>query len=191
MNGLPGTCARDTPTEKSPGAQIRREAPSKTPSTTQTSRSAPWISRQLKITTSWFVGFFCDSHTGCTPSTVITRIEWRYLEGPATQGTPPARPGTGASVHPKAKGIERIRVSLHRPADGTGDILVVYDDGQEDMVGSVSRTEVGSRSGKGWKADLWDAHPSLAEGHVTWKRTARELGDCLTGSVRATGPWWE
>ena len=145
-------------------------------------------------TPDWFVGFFCDSHKNCTPSTVITRIEWRYLEGPATQGTTPARlarPGTEASVHPKAEGIGRIRVSLHRPADGAGDILAVWDDGQEDMVGSASRTEGGSRSGKGWKADLWAAHPSLEEGHVTWKRTGRELGDCLTGSVRAVGPWWE
>jgi hypothetical protein len=25
-----------------------------------------------------FIKFFCDSHAGCTPSTVITRIQWRY-----------------------------------------------------------------------------------------------------------------
>lgn len=73
----------------------------------------------------------------------------------------------------------------------SGDIPAVWDDGQEDMVGSAFRVENGSRSGKGWKADLWAAHPSLKEGHATWQRTARELGDCLTGSVRATGPWWE
>ena len=48
------------------------------------------------------------------------------------------------------------------------------------MVGSAFRVENGSRSGKGWKADLWAAHPSLKEGHATWQRTARELGDCLT-----------
>jgi hypothetical protein len=146
-------------------------------------------------TPAWFIGFFCDSHKGCTPDTVITRIEWRYLEGPATPGTPSARQAgqteTGASVHPKAKGIERIRVSLHRPADGTGDILAVWDDGREDMVGSAFRTESSSRSGKGWNADLWAAHPSLEEGHATWRRTARELGHCLTGSVQAAGPWWE
>ena len=41
-------------------------------------------------------------------------------------------PETGTSEHPRVQGIERIRVSLHRPADGTRDILVVWDDGQED-----------------------------------------------------------
>lgn len=94
-------------------------------------------------------------------------------------------------MHPKAEGIERIRVSLHRPADGPGDILVVWDDGQEDMVGSAFRAESGSPVEPGWRANLWSAHPSLDEGHITWKRTARELGDCLTGSVRTAGPWWE
>ncbi|MGN2634595.1 hypothetical protein ACTD5D_30940 [Nocardia takedensis] len=27
-----------------------------------------------------FVDFFCRTHTGCTPQTVITRIQWRYLD---------------------------------------------------------------------------------------------------------------
>ncbi len=27
-----------------------------------------------------FVDFFCRSHTGCTPESTITRIQWRYLE---------------------------------------------------------------------------------------------------------------
>lgn len=98
--------------------------------------------------------------------------------------------GDTPGAHPKAAGIDRIRVSLHRPADGTGDILAVWDDGQ-DAVGSAFRAEGGSRPGQGRQADLWAAHPSLAEGHVTWKPTVRELGDCLTGSVRAAGPWWE
>lgn len=26
-----------------------------------------------------FVRFFCNTHKGCTPATVVTRIEWRYL----------------------------------------------------------------------------------------------------------------
>lgn len=26
-----------------------------------------------------FVTFFCGSHKGCTPETVVTRIEWRYV----------------------------------------------------------------------------------------------------------------
>ncbi|MGY2025787.1 hypothetical protein [Nocardia gipuzkoensis] len=26
-----------------------------------------------------FVEFFCRSHKGCTPDTVVTRIRWRYL----------------------------------------------------------------------------------------------------------------
>lgn len=28
-----------------------------------------------------FVEFFCDSHKGCMPDSVVTRIEWRYLDG--------------------------------------------------------------------------------------------------------------
>jgi hypothetical protein len=31
-----------------------------------------------------FVEFFCDSHKGCTPSSDVTRIEWRYLDGTET-----------------------------------------------------------------------------------------------------------
>lgn len=27
-----------------------------------------------------FVEFFCRSHSGCTPDTVVTRIHWRYLD---------------------------------------------------------------------------------------------------------------
>lgn len=46
-------------------------------------------------------------------------------------------------------------------------------------------------SARGWQADLWDAHPSLTEGRVTWKPTTRELGETLTDSVKAIGPWWE
>ncbi|WP_236949366.1 hypothetical protein [Mycolicibacterium goodii] len=29
-----------------------------------------------------FVAFFCSSHKGCRPDSVVTRIEWRYLEAP-------------------------------------------------------------------------------------------------------------
>ena len=28
-----------------------------------------------------FVTFFCATHKGCTPTTEVTRIEWRYIEG--------------------------------------------------------------------------------------------------------------
>lgn len=31
------------------------------------------------MTAAEFVVFFCASHKGCKPDTVITRIEWRYL----------------------------------------------------------------------------------------------------------------
>lgn len=148
----------------------------------------------FEMTPAEFVSFFCGTHKGCRPDSEITRIEWRYLDGPATPGAQSAhesgRPETGTSVHPAAEGIERIRVSLHRPADGTGDIIAVCDGGLELMVGAAARTEAGTRSGRGWRADLWAAHPSLAEGHPTWRRTASELGDSLTGSVRAAGPWW-
>lgn len=34
-------------------------------------------------TPAWFIKFFCASHKGCTPATVVTRIRWRYLEGAA------------------------------------------------------------------------------------------------------------
>jgi hypothetical protein len=27
----------------------------------------------------WFVDFFCQSHKGCTPRTIITRIEFKYV----------------------------------------------------------------------------------------------------------------
>lgn len=147
------------------------------------------------MTPAEFVAFFCRTHHGCSPETEVTRIEWLYLDGPLTPGTPPAheggQPEAGASVHPRAAGIERIRVSLHRPADGTGDIVAVCDGGAELIVGQVTRTEANSRCGQGWQADLWAAHPSLAEEHATWKRTAPELAACLTGSVRDAGPWWE
>ncbi|MEV0294230.1 hypothetical protein [Nocardia sp. NPDC050710] len=29
-----------------------------------------------------FVAFFCRAHTRCTPQTVVTRIQWRYLHAP-------------------------------------------------------------------------------------------------------------
>ncbi|MGN2640598.1 hypothetical protein ACTD5D_31400 [Nocardia takedensis] len=29
-----------------------------------------------------FVAFFCRTHTGCTPESVVTRIQWRYLDNP-------------------------------------------------------------------------------------------------------------
>lgn len=28
-----------------------------------------------------FVDFFCSTHNGCLPSSVVTRIEWRYIDG--------------------------------------------------------------------------------------------------------------
>lgn len=36
------------------------------------------------MTPSEFVTFFCASHKGCEPSTVVTRIEWRYLQDGVT-----------------------------------------------------------------------------------------------------------
>lgn len=30
----------------------------------------------------WFVRFFCNTHSGCTPATTVTRIEWCYLDQP-------------------------------------------------------------------------------------------------------------
>jgi len=31
------------------------------------------------MTPQQFVEFFCNSHTGCAPDSMVTRIEWRYL----------------------------------------------------------------------------------------------------------------
>lgn len=28
----------------------------------------------------WFVGFFCSTHKGCEPTSMVTRIEWKYLD---------------------------------------------------------------------------------------------------------------
>lgn len=30
-----------------------------------------------------FIRFFCETHKGCQPDSVVTRIEWRYLDGAA------------------------------------------------------------------------------------------------------------
>lgn len=27
-----------------------------------------------------FVGFFCNSHKGCTPDSKVSRIEWKYID---------------------------------------------------------------------------------------------------------------
>lgn len=32
------------------------------------------------MTSAEFVRFFCDSHKGCRPESVVTRIEWRYVD---------------------------------------------------------------------------------------------------------------
>lgn len=32
-------------------------------------------------TPSRFIAFFCESHKGIGPESLVTRIEWRYLEG--------------------------------------------------------------------------------------------------------------
>jgi hypothetical protein len=74
----------------------------------------------LEMTPAEFVSFFCRTHKGCRPDSEVTRIKWRYVDSPVTQGAPPAhagRPGMGTSVHPAAEGIERIRV---RPAPPAG-----------------------------------------------------------------------
>jgi len=32
------------------------------------------------MTPAQFIEFFCSTHKGCTPSTEVTRIRWRYLD---------------------------------------------------------------------------------------------------------------
>lgn len=84
-----------------------------------------------EMTPAEFVSFFCGTHRGCGPADEVTRIEWRYLDGPVFPGSHPVhgvgRPETGTSPHPMASGIERIQAILHRPADGTGEILALRD----------------------------------------------------------------
>ena len=45
------------------------------------------------MTPAEFVAFFCGSHKGCTPSTEVTRIEWRWAGEPAVCGQPEASRG--------------------------------------------------------------------------------------------------
>ena len=40
-----------------------------------------------------FVKFFCDSHKGCTPASLVTRVQWRYLLGRWTLNTDSTRYG--------------------------------------------------------------------------------------------------
>ncbi|WP_231982987.1 hypothetical protein [Nocardia sp. 852002-20019_SCH5090214] len=35
-----------------------------------------------EMTPAQFGEFFCGSHTGCTPDSMVTRIRWRYLDDP-------------------------------------------------------------------------------------------------------------
>jgi hypothetical protein len=53
------------------------------------------------MTPEQFVEFFCRTHKGCTRATVVTRIEWRYVEVRCCpecggSGTFPADPGGDA-----------------------------------------------------------------------------------------------
>lgn len=54
-----------------------------------------------QMTPAQFVGFFCDTHRGCLPSTEVTVIKWRYLDLPADNAVAgpaavTARPEPGA-----------------------------------------------------------------------------------------------
>jgi hypothetical protein len=37
-----------------------------------------------QMTVTAFVSFFCETHKGCEPGTVVTRIQWAYPDGPAS-----------------------------------------------------------------------------------------------------------
>jgi hypothetical protein len=39
------------------------------------------VSEGFGMSPSGFVEFFCRTHKGCGPDTIVTRIEWRYLDG--------------------------------------------------------------------------------------------------------------
>jgi hypothetical protein len=36
-----------------------------------------------QMTPTGFVSFFCETHQGCEPGTLVTRIQWAYPGGPA------------------------------------------------------------------------------------------------------------
>lgn len=85
---------------------------------------------------------------------------------------------------------EFARIAIITSA-GTGVILAVYGNGTEEQVGTVTRTESRPGSSRGWEADLWASHPSLARDRLRWSPTAKALAKSLTDSVKAKGPWWE
>lgn len=71
-----------------------------------------------------FVRFFCDHHKGCRPDSEVTRIEWRYLDGPATPPAWPARAaGPLAGVRPPAD-------DGTRPVPGSGPARAVFVDAE-------------------------------------------------------------
>jgi len=38
------------------------------------------------MTPAEFADFFCGSHKGCTPGSMVTRIEWRYVDAEVPRG---------------------------------------------------------------------------------------------------------
>jgi len=38
------------------------------------------------MTPAEFAAFFCGSHKGCTPGSMVTRIEWRYVDAEVPRG---------------------------------------------------------------------------------------------------------
>jgi len=92
--------------------------------------------------------------------------------------------------HPAGEGLVRVRVRFPRDPSLPGELIAVYGDGTEHMVGDVTRTENKPGSSRGYQANLWADHPSLAEGRPLRAAKARDLGRLLTESVKAEGPWW-
>ena len=56
----------------------------------------------LEMTPAEFVSFFCGTHKGCLPESEVTRIEWRYLDGPVSPGTPSAHDAGRPEMGPSA-----------------------------------------------------------------------------------------
>jgi hypothetical protein len=50
------------------------------------------------MTPAEFVEFFCASHKGCAPASEVTRIQWRYLDGPGLTQASTAETAAGASA---------------------------------------------------------------------------------------------
>lgn len=89
-----------------------------------------------EMTPAEFITFFCGSHKGCTPSTEVTRIEWRWADEPAVCGQPEPEP----ELHDI---LPRHRTPETRDADGRYLITVQRCcNGCGEQIGDVTLIEI-------------------------------------------------